>query len=326
MFAPALARERVQIQISTATCVTSRTRLLHQCECLDLQQQLRANQRHYLNRRARRQPISAEKLVTHRPDRGQVRDVCEVVGQLDHISKSSSGRGQTAPNVLEDLPRLCRRVIRADYLAAFIQRDLARDCHQAPRAGYHMRVTPARRKALGIRYVPEPCLCRHDYIISRCANTRPRPYGPGRCGEAFTQAFGSEDLDAPNLMLAITGFLPGNHPRMKATINATAQRLTDGRGLVYRYLARDGLPGEEGTFLLCTFWLAQAQALAGEIEAATATFERAISAINDVGLLAEEVDSASGEMIGNFPQAFSHIGLINAAWAITQARQRSGST
>jgi GH15 family glucan-1,4-alpha-glucosidase len=137
---------------------------------------------------------------------------------------------------------------------------------------------------------------------------------------AYTQAFGSEDLDASNLMLAITGFLPGDDPRMKATIDATADRLTDERGLVYRYLAHDGLAGEEGTFLLCTFWLAQAQALAGEVDRATATFERAVAAINDVGLLAEEADAGSGEMIGNFPQAFSHIGLVNAAWAISQAR------
>ena len=138
---------------------------------------------------------------------------------------------------------------------------------------------------------------------------------------AFTQAFGGEDLDASNLMLVITGFLPGDDPRMKATIDATAERLTDERGLVYRYLAQDGLAGEEGTFLLCTFWLAQAQALAGEVDQAVATFERAVSAINDVGLLAEEID-ADGEMIGNFPQAFSHIGLVNAAWAIAQAQQR----
>src|SRR5262252_5841928 len=140
---------------------------------------------------------------------------------------------------------------------------------------------------------------------------------------AFTQAFGSEDLDASNLMLAITHFLPGDDPRMKATIDATAARLTDKRGLVYRYLAHDGLAGEEGTFLLCTFWLAQAQALAGELDQAIATFERAVAAANDVGLLAEEIDAASGEMIGNFPQAFSHIGLINAAWAIAQAQERA---
>ena len=100
-------------------------------------------------------------------------------------------------------------------------------------------------------------------------------------------------------------------------------RLTDERGLVYRYRAHDGLEGEEGTFLLCTFWLAQAQALAGEVGRARATFERAVAYANDVGLLAEEVDPASGELLGNFPQAFSHIGLVNAAWAIAQAEQAS---
>ncbi len=142
---------------------------------------------------------------------------------------------------------------------------------------------------------------------------------------AFTQAFGSEDLDASSLMLAITCFLPGNDSRMKATVDAIAARLTDQRGRGYRYLAHDGLAGEEGTFLLCTFWLAHAQALAGELDQAAATFERAVAAINDVGLLAEEVDPGSGEMIGNFPQAFSHIGLINAAWAIAQARERAAS-
>jgi GH15 family glucan-1,4-alpha-glucosidase len=142
---------------------------------------------------------------------------------------------------------------------------------------------------------------------------------------AFTQAFGSEGLDASSLMLAITGFLPGDDPRMKATVDAIAARLTDKRGLVYRYLAHDGLAGEEGTFLLCTFWLAHAQALAGKLDQAIATFGRAAAAINDLGLLAEEVDPGSGEMIGNFPQAFSHIGLINAAWAIAQAQERSAA-
>jgi GH15 family glucan-1,4-alpha-glucosidase len=135
---------------------------------------------------------------------------------------------------------------------------------------------------------------------------------------AFTQSFGSEDLDASNLMMPIVGFLPADDPRMRATIDATADRLTDDRGLVYRYLAHDGLEGEEGTFLLCTFWLAQALALAGEIDRARETFESAIAYANDVGLLAEEVDAETGELLGNFPQAFSHIGLVNAAWAIHQ--------
>ena len=84
----------------------------------------------------------------------------------------------------------------------------------------------------------------------------------------------------------------------------------------------DGLAGEEGTFLLCTFWLAQALALSGQVDRATAVFERAAAFVNDVGLLAEEVDEGSGELLGNFPQAFSHIGLVNAAWAISRARDR----
>jgi alpha,alpha-trehalase len=120
--------------------------------------------------------------------------------------------------------------------------------------------------------------------------------------------------------MPIVGFLPASDPRMRATIDAIAERLTDARGLVYRYRATDGLAGEEGTFLLCTFWLAHALALAGEVERARATFERAVTYVNDVGLLAEEIDPETGELLGNFPQAFSHIGLVNAAWAISQAQ------
>jgi GH15 family glucan-1,4-alpha-glucosidase len=137
--------------------------------------------------------------------------------------------------------------------------------------------------------------------------------------KAFTQALGGHDLDASVLMMPIVGFIDANDPRMLATMDAIEQHLTDGRGLVYRYLAPDGLSGDEGTFLLCTFWLAQARALAGQVEQATAVFERAIAHLNDLGLLAEEVDSETGELLGNFPQAFSHVGLVNAAWAISQA-------
>jgi alpha,alpha-trehalase len=110
---------------------------------------------------------------------------------------------------------------------------------------------------------------------------------------------------------------------MRSTIEAVEERLTDDRGLVFRYLAEDGLAGEEGTFLLCTFWLAQAWALAGEPGRAREVCERAITFRNDVGLLAEEVDPRTGELLGNFPQAFSHIGLVNAAWAITEAERRT---
>jgi alpha,alpha-trehalase len=137
--------------------------------------------------------------------------------------------------------------------------------------------------------------------------------------QAFTASFGSDDLDASTLLLPIVGFLPGDDPRVLATIDAIADGLTDERGLVYRYRSADGLPGEEGTFLLCTFWLAEALALAGRIDRARAVFERAIAVRNDVGLLAEEIDTVTGEQLGNLPQAFSHIGLVNAAWAIDQA-------
>jgi len=141
---------------------------------------------------------------------------------------------------------------------------------------------------------------------------------------AFTQSFGSTALDASTLMLPIVGFLPADDPRIVATVDAVAERLTDEQGLVYRYRTDDGvdgLAGEEGTFLLCTFWLAQALALAGQVDRARAVFERAASSVTDLGLLAEEVDGDTGELLGNFPQAFSHIGLVNAAWAIHQAEQ-----
>ncbi|MDQ3664611.1 MAG: glycoside hydrolase family 15 protein [Actinomycetota bacterium] len=148
--------------------------------------------------------------------------------------------------------------------------------------------------------------------------------GWSESAKSFTQYIGSDDLDASNLMMAIVGFLPADDPRMMATIDATEQRLTDDRGLVFRYRTEggvDGLAGEEGTFLMCTFWLAEALALSGQPERAREVFERAASFVNDVGLLAEEVDPDTGELLGNFPQAFSHIGLVNAAWAISQAEQ-----
>ncbi len=138
---------------------------------------------------------------------------------------------------------------------------------------------------------------------------------------AFTQSFGSDELDASSLMVPLVGFLPANDPRVLATIRATEERLTDERGLVYRYRSHDGLDGEEGTFLLCTFWLAQALAKTGQPARARIVFERAAAFVNDVGLLAEEVDAVSGELLGNFPQAFSHIGLVNAAWAISEIEQ-----
>jgi alpha,alpha-trehalase len=159
----------------------------------------------------------------------------------------------------------------------------------------------------------------HDAILTRGWSDR---------ANAFTQSFGSDDLDASNLMLPLVGFLPADDPRVMATIDATEERLTDERGLVYRYRSLDGLEGAEGTFLLCTFWLAQALARSGQTVRARAVFERAASFVNDVGLLAEEVDPVTGELLGNFPQAFSHIGLVNAAWAVaeTESQQEASAS
>jgi alpha,alpha-trehalase len=141
---------------------------------------------------------------------------------------------------------------------------------------------------------------------------------------AFTQYFGSDALDAAALMMPIVGFLPAGDPRVLATVDAVADHLTDESGLVFRYRTAggvDGLAGDEGAFLMCTFWLAQALAMSGQVSRARTIFERAAGYANDVGLLAEEVDPAGGELLGNFPQAFSHIGLVNAAWAIDRAER-----
>ena len=127
-------------------------------------------------------------------------------------------------------------------------------------------------------------------------------------------------------MMAIVGFLPATDPRILATIDAIEERLTDDRGLIYSYRAEggvDGLAGEESTFLLCTFWLAQALALADQVDRARVVFERAAAFANGLGLLAEEVDPETGDLLGNFPQAFSHIGMVNAAWAISEAERRA---
>jgi alpha,alpha-trehalase len=136
---------------------------------------------------------------------------------------------------------------------------------------------------------------------------------------AFTQALDSDELDASALMIPIVGLLPPDDPRVLSTIRVIETRLSDEHGLVYRYRAPDGLPGDEGAFLACTFWLAHAQALGGLHDHARATFERAASNANDLGLLSEEIDPSTGELLGNFPQAFTHIALVNAAWAIAQA-------
>jgi alpha,alpha-trehalase len=144
--------------------------------------------------------------------------------------------------------------------------------------------------------------------------------------QAYAQSFDSDELDAAQLLMPILGFLPATDERMRSTIEAIAAGLTED-GLVLRYrneegLNADGLTGEEGTFVICSFWLVSALAKAGEADRAEQLFDQLASYANDLGLLAEEIDTANGELLGNFPQAFSHIGLITAAWEIDKARGR----
>jgi GH15 family glucan-1,4-alpha-glucosidase len=147
--------------------------------------------------------------------------------------------------------------------------------------------------------------------------------------QGYAQSFDSDELDAAQLLMPLVGFLPATDPRMRSTIEAIANELTQD-GLVLRYLNdeglnADGLTGEEGTFVICSFWLVSCLARAGEIERAEELFDQLAGYANDLGLLAEEIDPHHAELLGNFPQAFSHIGLITAAWEIDQARAAAQS-
>ena len=145
--------------------------------------------------------------------------------------------------------------------------------------------------------------------------------GYDRERRTFTQYYGSKELDASVLNIPLVGFLPGTDERVTGTIDAIAREL--GRdGFVSRYSTADtddGLSGDEGQFLACSFWLVSALALNGRVEEARALFERLLGLANDLGLLAEEYDVKRQRQVGNFPQAFSHLTLIGAATAISAA-------
>ncbi len=138
----------------------------------------------------------------------------------------------------------------------------------------------------------------------------------------FVQSYGSTELDASLLLIPMTGFLPCHDPRMAATVEAVRKELTEG-GLLLRYRTRrglDGLPPGEGVFLACSFWLVDVLCMQGRLAEARALFERLLELRNDVGLLAEEYDPRQKRQLGNFPQAFSHVALINSAMGLsTQA-------
>jgi GH15 family glucan-1,4-alpha-glucosidase len=157
----------------------------------------------------------------------------------------------------------------------------------------------------------------HAEVCARAWNSEKR---------AFTQAYGSSHLDASLLLIPQVGFLPATDARVVGTVAAIERELLH-EGLVQRYPTRgqDGLPPGEGEFLACSFWLADCYALTGRGNDARALFERLLALRNDVGLLAEEYDMAGRRQLGNFPQAFSHVGLINTAFNLTPTQPQPAS-
>ena len=152
---------------------------------------------------------------------------------------------------------------------------------------------------------------------------------------SFVQAYGVKRLDASLLLIPLVGFLPADDPRIQGTLRAIEKKLLVDDEFVLRYEpdnSSDGLPPGEGAFLACSFWLVDNYVLQGRYEDAQRLFERLLARCNDVGLLAEEFDPASGRMLGNFPQAYSHVGLINCALNLSrqtgpaEERASTGST
>ncbi len=159
----------------------------------------------------------------------------------------------------------------------------------------------------------------HEEICARAFNTKKN---------AFVQAYDSEELDAGLLLMPVVGFLSGSDPRVKATVEAIERELMPD-GLVLRYdtaKVNDGLPPGEGVFLACSFWMVSSLKAIGRLDDARALFERLLTLCNDLGLLAEEYDVQRKRLVGNFPQAFSHIALVNAAFDLEdgpEARERA---
>jgi len=175
--------------------------------------------------------------------------------------------------------------------------------HDARRRGFDECLERWR----GLRRAIHADVCAHAYDGRR---------------NAFTQAYGSPHLDASLLLIPHVGFLPPNDPRVLGTVAAIERELLHD-GFVQRYptVGQDGLPPGEGVFLACSFWLADCYALMGRTHDARALYERLLALRNDVGLLAEEYDPVTRRQLGNFPQAFSHVGLVNTAFNLTPAER-----
>ncbi|HET8910974.1 MAG TPA: glycoside hydrolase family 15 protein [Ktedonobacteraceae bacterium] len=139
---------------------------------------------------------------------------------------------------------------------------------------------------------------------------------------AFTQAYDDTNLDASDLLLPLVGFIAPDDPRMHSTVDRIIEQLTDQHGFVYRYLAEDGLLGSEGTFTICTFWLVDNLAMLGRTDEARLLFERLLKHAGHLGLFSEEIDPHTNMALGNYPQAFTHIALINGALNLQKAERR----
>ena len=174
---------------------------------------------------------------------------------------------------------------------------------RAVRAGEQRRIAPSLDRWRRLRAEIHDQVCRHGFDAGK---------------NSFVQAYGSTALDASALLIPLVGFLPATDPRVLGTVAAIERELMPD-GLVLRYRpeeASDGIEGGEGAFLACSFWLADNLALQGRVPEARALFARLVGLANDVGLLAEEYDPVAGAQRGNFPQAFSHLALVNTAFIL----------
>ncbi|MHB1864028.1 MAG: glycoside hydrolase family 15 protein [Gemmatimonadaceae bacterium] len=145
--------------------------------------------------------------------------------------------------------------------------------------------------------------------------------------QTFVQAYGERQLDAALLVIPKVRFLPADDPRVRSTVQAVRRELGAGAAdLLYRYRSEDGLSGDEGAFIVCSFWLAQDLALGGDLDAGEQLFRDLLRRVNHVGLMAEEIDPHTGEQLGNFPQALSHAALLNTAYILERMRARLGAS
>jgi len=149
--------------------------------------------------------------------------------------------------------------------------------------------------------------------IERCGYDRERGI--------YVQAYGRREVDAALLLLPTVEYVDWRDERILRTVAAVRRELDAGDGLLYRYRREDGLPGDEGAFLCCSFWLVECLARSGAIEEARSVFDRTVACANDVGLLSEEIDPTSGELLGNFPQGLTHLAHIDAAVALAETER-----